>query len=934
MGVRANAMALIMLMMASMLTFPVASAEDSGRDASIVLTVSPTTLEVNPGESGEYTVTVRNLGSDPVSVQLSAANAQECQGYTTTITQIPGQIEAGSSEEASMNVTLAQNAEGECDTTVTAVANEQTTPPDPPGQPAQEEATVTTTAGDGSGNALYGVEVEIDAPSLTYNGESVTEWTGTVTSTGQAQGTNVQLSIERRNGPDCDNDGGMNPEVTPSTMENMAPDSEEDFTITTQVTDGMRATKDCWTLVAEVTNPSQEPASDSAEFDLTVPEVKDCAASVGSTLRLDPGEMGTTNVMIGNEGNTEFTAYIAFSGDARDWVEVDGTRSGLVEYDGTRTFQLEVTPPSPATVAAGEEVTADVVVRDTSSSGPILCESVLRVTVGEERSASGQLTRSLLSQIEPGTTTTTTLRVSNTGNGQETFRISSGTVPSGWVVSLDPTTTTLNGRFSSSGTDQADVSVAVTVPSEALATDTVQIPLIISSSTGARTYDTSTLGVTVRELFGMEASTVVEQQRGREDAEVRFPIEIENTGNTRDTYRFRVTSQTTSPSWATSFQGEDGVSRTEFTLDPGATMIVDHVVRIEGEERLDATTTTVSVTSRGNTSITQEFEFTAWMDDRNYSMGLSFIEPGLDPTTSSASLPPGGTIDIDVWLENTGSADDDALISIEGLDGLASRSLTIDGSEVNAPIRVPKGLGVWDDESGAWVTDASGTPYTSTDEGALIPYLGEGRSILPLRLKVTISIAVFPTSENGDFGLLTVTARSVNNTADISGQLDVLVDVRTEREIVMEVVGSASGSVVFPARYTFEVNVTNLGNVEDEVRLFTSDGLRGWSATISVADSNLTETCRVRNGDELLCTLGVGEMVPLRVDVRSPSEASLDDRFDLTLSAEPVDVGTPGRVNLPLSVSGSVDEGLLPAPGLALVVVTLLGAAIVARRDD
>ena len=54
------------------------------------------------------------------------------------------------------------------------------------------------------------------------------------------------------------------------------------------------------------------------------------------------------------------------------------------------------------------------------------------------------------------------------------------------------------------------------------------------------------------------------------------------------------------------------------------------------------------------------------------------------------------------------------------------------------------------------------------------------------------------------------------------------------------------------------MNVTNLGNVEDEVRLFTSDGLRGWSATISVADSDLTETCRVRNGDELLCTLGVG----------------------------------------------------------------------------
>ena len=63
-------------------------------------------------------------------------------------TQVAGPIDAGSSGEASMNVTLTQGAEGSCDTTVTVtLQNKQ--PPDQPAQPASKDATVTTTAGDG-----------------------------------------------------------------------------------------------------------------------------------------------------------------------------------------------------------------------------------------------------------------------------------------------------------------------------------------------------------------------------------------------------------------------------------------------------------------------------------------------------------------------------------------------------------------------------------------------------------------------------------------------------------------------------------------------------------------------------------------------------------------------------------------------------------------
>ncbi|MEC7279466.1 MAG: hypothetical protein VXV98_05440, partial [Candidatus Thermoplasmatota archaeon] len=146
-GTKARAVLLISLMLLSLAPTLAPVAAD-GRDASIVLTVTPSTLTVNPGESGEYTVRVYNTGSNPVTVQLSASEAQtqECGQYSSVIQQIAGPIDAGSYEETTMNVTLTQTAEGDCDTTIAAAATEQPEPPEPPGQPANEERTVTTEA--------------------------------------------------------------------------------------------------------------------------------------------------------------------------------------------------------------------------------------------------------------------------------------------------------------------------------------------------------------------------------------------------------------------------------------------------------------------------------------------------------------------------------------------------------------------------------------------------------------------------------------------------------------------------------------------------------------------------------------------------------------------------------------------------------------------
>ena len=82
---------LLMLSVIPALATPVAA--DGARDASITIQTSPSNgLEVNPGESGEYTVRIYNTGSNPITVSLSTneEQTQECGAYSSTIVQIPG----------------------------------------------------------------------------------------------------------------------------------------------------------------------------------------------------------------------------------------------------------------------------------------------------------------------------------------------------------------------------------------------------------------------------------------------------------------------------------------------------------------------------------------------------------------------------------------------------------------------------------------------------------------------------------------------------------------------------------------------------------------------------------------------------------------------------------------------------------------------------
>ena len=161
---RRTALFLVFVMCVALFPLAAPGVSADGRAASISVTPIPTAMDVNPGEAGEYTIRVRNTGSDPVTVQISSSQeaTEDCNGFSSSVTQIAGQIDSGSYEEAAMNVSVAQTVEGgsSCVTTVTVTITAVIGAPTAE-IPEPSTADVTTTAGDGSGSAVFGVDLII-----------------------------------------------------------------------------------------------------------------------------------------------------------------------------------------------------------------------------------------------------------------------------------------------------------------------------------------------------------------------------------------------------------------------------------------------------------------------------------------------------------------------------------------------------------------------------------------------------------------------------------------------------------------------------------------------------------------------------------------------------------------------------------------------------
>jgi uncharacterized membrane protein len=837
-------------------------------------------LTVNPGENGSYTITVANTGDEDMAVTLTTTQAQDCTGYTSTIEQIPGQISGGGSETTTLTVALTQNAEDNCETTVTATATA------PLNAPENGDVIVTTTAGEGSGGAITGVDLTSANPDRTFNGGNPVTWTVNVENSGQTNET-IQLSFESNS--TCES--GLSPSVDPSVV---SIDSGESEVVTVEVTvpEGTEAGSHCFYMKGVVTTPqTPEQSSDFIKLFLDVPEMKECSASLSvSSSSINPDETKSYSVTFYNDGNTDWT--IGFSVNSqKTWITVDGGSTQLLPYNngnGQSTFQFDVTPDD--SLPSGSIVDFNIIGLDGSSQK---CSALFQVELGQSRAGDIQLESSRIDNIEPGATRSVVVTAYNLGNGQETFTIGVST-QAGWVAQLDSSSIALGGRHSSSGSN-GGVLLDITAPEDALATDELVFDVTLFASDGSP-YATDALTVTVAAHRSMSADMPATEQFGKTGETSRFPVTFTNTGNIQDSFTLTVCDQPPSsnpnlcdsPNWPGRFSDSLGSEITSVSLSAGASVTVFTEITVVGEDEFESENFQIRIKNVNDGTVQERFDLRVIVSNHIYRMGMALQSPGEIPDMQEVELPPLGEIELWVIVTNVGSSSytEEAIISVTGMETETSVDVYYDnGTVVDGNIELEK------------------------DESIL------------LRLVIKVEDGV----SNGVTGLIKVSASSSRNAADLS-TVKISLSIRTSHEIGFEVDGDVASTIVYGEIARISVNITNGGNVEETIRLLSSNPVRGWAIEI-------TE-------EEIL--LEPGETRAVEVIVKPPTNLMQPDTFEFTLTAEPESSPVSAQP-IDLSVTATPPTGFFGSGGnmqviglvfLGLLVFGAIVSSIRARKIE
>ena len=842
---------------------------------NVNLSASPTSQSASSGDDATYTITVSNSGEDDATVSLSASNNNDCNGYTSSLSDQVLTVNGGSSETTELTVSLSDTAGDSCETTVSATAVGAA-----PGDQDTDTVTVETTNEDGGGQYSVQISVKNNGPQIiNYDSEEdgdQVKWELIVENTGEQSST---MQIEITSDGDCDSDG-LTAQSDKQATGNLGSGDSEEVEITVDVPDegATEADSHCFIVRATVT---QDPnAADRAEDNITltlqIPEIKECEASLSkSSHTLDPSESASNSISITNIGNTEWTANAnsaSDDGDIGNWISFEGAQSKTLTEPGTsqdsHTFLFTITPDDsvePGTVSIKIQARAGVA---------IACEEILYVTLGQNKDASLSLSDPRISNVPPGTTERVELTVKNTGNGQDTFAVGVTNLPSGWQVSMSQSSVTINGRHCGPNNCNEQVLDAdIQVPADALANIQYELEFYVNSA--GTQHDQIGLEATVAAVHSVDTSLTSDSQTGKFAQIVKFPLSIENTGNIRDTFILdvcnpNINSSCSSPAWNASFSNSQGNTISTLTLDPdeSSEIFVDVVVEdpFDNSEEVFEIRVGIMGSSYESTEIVR-----VTVSNYNYSMAISFQNPGNDPSSASLSLPPGGGYGTFFWIDNTGNGGiDDAIISVSGMESSVFHTIKVDGVTAGSEITIP----------------------------------ADSRVLVEVELEVIEGV------DSGISGTISISVSSKKNTAQISS-INFNIDVMVIHDLQYTLDSSPEEiTVKYPNRATFIAYVTNNGNSEEKVEVITPAPLRQWSVDVVPDDF----------------TLQPGQTREIEIRVTPPVGLKDDDTYKFTIVIQPEDTPVAGE---PVELIVNADTSKISLTDNLAGQVLLYGAMLI-----
>jgi len=858
-----SAVIIAALLLASFVSTPAIAAAD------LALSASPTNSTATTEDAAEYDITIMNTGDEDLTVSLSSSQESDCNGFTSNLDSSVVSVGEGESETVTLTVSINDQASGDCVTTVNAngVASN-------PSENAQADVEVTTTA---EGGGQYSVKLNYLNPSngaVNYDGENdEEEWTVDVENTGENDAT-VQLAISSKS--DCDSDG-LEATVEPQQMSLNSGDKET-ATVTVNLPDGSSTESGdhCFVLDATVSNDPNpaDQANDSINLNLKIPEVKTCDSSLQNpSHNLEPGESATNSFTLTNTGNTAWTvsAFASSEGtDVSDWVDFETPTSRLLSEPGgsqdTTSFEFEITPDDSV-----EPGSVDVYIQGRAGSS-VGCESLLRVNLGQVHDASLSLSNPSISNVDPGSTASTSMMITNTGNGQDNIAIGVKDLLPGWQVELSETYVTIDGRHcnSSSNCDRKSVQLQITVPANAKAN--VEFPITMYVNSQGITLDEVSATVTVAAVHGGSIDLPSDSQTGRFGQWVSFPLALSNTGNIQDSFALSSCDPNISEScedtkWDSRYKDSQGNEISQLNIESDETVQIFLEVLVSDNINNNSESFDVRIGIVG-TNIMMSESLTVTVSNFNYSMSVAFESPEEDPSLMRFSLPPGGSSSLSFLITNTGDGgSDDVVIDVSGMDSSVLRTISVDGQVLDG------------------------------DE-ATVPADGQ--------ITVTIDFEVLDV-ESGTSGVIRVSVTSKKNTGQTPSSVDLVVDIRSIHDLQIDIESSQKMESSYPENAEFTIFVTNHGNIEEEVEVLTSDSLRGWTVDVI--------------GDEF--KLQPGKTREVTVRVTPPSELIADDEYSFTVIVQPKDMPVAGEP-IDLTVESKVRTGALSGDAQKAIAMAII----------
>ncbi|MCP4385074.1 MAG: hypothetical protein GY798_27305, partial [Hyphomicrobiales bacterium] len=142
---------------------------------------------------------------------------------------------------------------------------------------------------------------------------------------------------------------------------------------------------------------------------------------------------------------------------------------------------------------------------------------------------------------DPGTQVEYTLQVKNTGDVPDIFDVSFSSPP-GWATTVDPIEV---GALAPGAT--ANVTVTVDIPAGAAGGDFDMVTVKAVSRGDAGQDASSTLTTTANSIYGVTVTPETAVNSGQADSTVDYTLQVENTGNTADTFDVDISGN----GWAT-----------------------------------------------------------------------------------------------------------------------------------------------------------------------------------------------------------------------------------------------------------------------------------------------------------------------------------------------------------------------------------------------